>query len=175
MQAVLTERCTVNTNSAGYEVTTVVAEANGQAVPLGFIFTTVTDRSAATGAKKRVLVSFLKYFREKCPNIKFTLSDKERAEVDADREVWDEAKHQCCYWHAIQYVETRLSQDKAPAAYDPRDAARHFPQIIDPTWAPGVVGDPEDTVNDEHAGGAHPKSTEDVLKEFERDEEVSKG
>lgn len=162
----------VNTNAAGYEVTAVIAEGNGQAVPLGFIFTAATDGTAARGAKKRVLISFFKHFRKRCPNIKFTLSDKERAEVDAAREVWKEAKHQCCYWHAIRYVETRLAENKAPGRYDPRDAARRFPTIIDPTWAPGVVGDAEDALNDEESGAAHPQTAKAALEELERDKEV---
>ncbi|TFK45179.1 hypothetical protein OE88DRAFT_1649504, partial [Heliocybe sulcata] len=52
--------------------------------------------------------------------------------------VFPGAKHQICYWHAIKYIEERLTTNKPPAAYDPRKAHKVF-SFIDPTWAPGVT------------------------------------
>lgn len=159
---------TVNTNAAGYELSALVAEGNGQAIPLGFIFTTSTDGTATTGAKHRLLVDFFNYFKARCPNIKFTLSDKERAEISAFREVWNQAKHNCCYWHAIHYLEIRLAEDKAPAAYDPI-AAHHRHDFIDPTWAPGVSASPEDAEHELNSGGAvnHAKKVEENAEAVE--------
>ncbi|KAG9022921.1 hypothetical protein FS837_006091, partial [Tulasnella sp. UAMH 9824] len=157
---------TFNTNSAQYEISGLIAEGNGQGIPLGFIYTTGTDGTAKTGAKMRLLIDFLRFFRHRCPKIKFTLTDKERAEIDAFREVWPEAKHQCCYWHAIRYLETRLSENKPPGLYNPRDAWREF-DFIDPTWAPGVVANEEDARNEMESGSVMPKGQEDEKEELE--------
>lgn len=140
-------------------------------MPLGFVFTSGTDAAATTGAKKRVLIEFFKYFKKRCPNVKITLSDKERAEVDALRASWPDAKHQTCYWHIMHYIETRLGENKPPAAYDPRKAAK-LHDFVDPTWAPGVVGDPEDARNEAESGGARPGSTREAAEEMERDTAV---
>lgn len=106
-------------------------------MPFAFLFTTSTP-DAAEGAKTRMLRDLLKYMNKRCPNIMFTLSDKEAAEINACRNEIPQAKHQLCYWHAITYVEERLGENKPPAAYDPRKAARIF-DFIDPTWAPGIT------------------------------------
>jgi hypothetical protein len=115
-------------------------EANGQSLPLGFIFTTMTDGSASAGAKQRMLVEALAWLSVRCPNIMFTLSDKDPSEIKACRISLPKAKHQLCYWHGIKYIEERLAEDKPPASYDPRNAHGVF-DFIDPTWAPGVTRD----------------------------------
>ncbi|KIO19459.1 hypothetical protein M407DRAFT_39171, partial [Tulasnella calospora MUT 4182] len=74
---------TFNTNSAHYDISGLVAEGNGQGIPIGFIYTTAMDGTAKTGAKLRLLIDFLEFFKARCPRILFTLTDKERAEIDA--------------------------------------------------------------------------------------------
>ncbi|KAG8938810.1 hypothetical protein FRC04_007517 [Tulasnella sp. 424] len=157
---------TFNTNAAHYEISGLIAEGKGQGIPLGFIYTVGTDGTAKTGAKMRLLIDFLEFFRQRCPRIKFTLTDKERAEIEAFRKVWPEAKHQCCYWHAVRYIETRLSENKPPGPYDARAAWREF-DFIDPTWVPGVVASEEDARNEMESGSALPKGQEDEKKELE--------
>jgi len=85
-----------------------------------------------------MLEALLSWFSKRCPNIKFTLSDKDPSEIDVFR-AWIHAKHQLCYWHGVRYVEERLAEDKPPAYYDPRKAHLVF-GFIDATWAPGVTG-----------------------------------
>ena len=122
----------------------LIGKANGQALPLGFIFTAMTDGTATKGAKQRMLEGFLPWFTTRCPNIKFTLSDKDPSEIGACRTKITNAKHQLCYWHGVCYIEERLAEDKPPAKYDPRKANLIFP-FIDPTWAPGITrGDVEE-------------------------------
>ena len=116
----------------------IVGEANGQAMPMAFIFTTFVDGPAAHGAKERVLQVALEWISNQCPNIIFTLSDKDVAEINAFQIKFPRAKHQLCHWHVIRYLEERLAEDKPPAKYDPRVAHRTF-SFIDPTWAPGVT------------------------------------
>ncbi|KAJ7240933.1 hypothetical protein C8J57DRAFT_1561968, partial [Mycena rebaudengoi] len=127
---------TWKTNQAGYELYGFVGEAIGQAMPFAFMFTTSTS-DAAEGAKTRMLRDILKYMAQRCPNIMFTLSDKEVAEINACRAEIPRTKHQLCYWHGIRYIEERLAENKPPAHYDPRKAHKVF-DFIDPTWAPGV-------------------------------------
>jgi hypothetical protein len=90
-----------------------------------------------------MLENFLKWFSKRCPNIKFTLSDKDPSEIDAFQKIIP-VKHQLCYWHGVRYIEERLAEDKPPAHYDPRKAHVVF-TFIDATWAPGVTrGDIEE-------------------------------
>ncbi|KIJ30764.1 hypothetical protein M422DRAFT_184438 [Sphaerobolus stellatus SS14] len=128
---------TWKTNAVGYELYGIVAEANGRSLPVAFVFVT-TDGSALSGAKDRMLQQVLGHLKNKCPNILFTLSDKDQSEINACRAIFPQARHQLCYWHAIRYIEERLAEDKIPAPYDPLKAHRIF-DFIDPTWAPGVT------------------------------------
>jgi hypothetical protein len=122
---------------------------------MAFTFT-ASAGTAAAGAKDRMLQDFVSWVSEQCPNIMFTLSDKDTAEINAFRAKIPEAKHQLCYWHAIRYLEERLAEDKPPARYDPRIAHRVF-EFIDPTWAPGVTsGWLEDGVYESDAETSRP-------------------
>jgi hypothetical protein len=132
------------TNALGYELFAIVGEANGQALPLAFAFTASTSQEAQPGAKDRMLQHVIKHIHEGCPNITYTLSDKDMSEINAFRSQIPTAKHQLCYWHAIKYLEERLAEDRPPARYDPRAAHRIF-QFIDPTWAPGIASGCSDT------------------------------
>jgi hypothetical protein len=136
-------------NAAGYELFGFFGEANGQSLPLGFIFTKMTDGSAKSGAKQRILIEALTELGMFCPNIKFTLSNKDPSEINACHISVPKAKHQLCYWHGIQYIEERLAKDKPPATYDPRTAHGVF-EFIDPTWAPGVTRGDVDEYMDGH-------------------------
>lgn len=103
----------------------------------------MTNSSAQNGAKQRMLENFLEWFSKRCPNIKFTLSDKDPSEIGAFRKEIP-VKHQLCYWHGVRYIEERLAEDKPPAYYDPRKAHLVF-SFLDATWAPGVTrGDIEE-------------------------------
>lgn len=134
----------------GYELYGFVAEANGEAMPVAFLFTTSTGEPAE-GAKTRMLCDILKYLNEHCPNIMFTLSDEEPADITICMKEISKAKHQLCYWHGIRYIEGRLVEDKPPAAYDPRRAHWVF-DFINPTWAPGITAVYVDD-NNEDGGG----------------------
>ena len=128
----------VKTNVAGYELYGLIGEANGQALPLGFIFTTMTDGSAKKGAKEHILDCFLPWFVKGCPNVKITGSDKDPSKINSCCKQVPDAKHQLCYWHAIKYIEECLSENKPPAAYNATCANCTF-DFIDPTWVPGVT------------------------------------
>ncbi|EJD34592.1 hypothetical protein AURDEDRAFT_76041 [Auricularia subglabra TFB-10046 SS5] len=127
---------TWKTNALGYETYGLIAEANGQSIPLGFILTTSTT-DAQSGAKDRLLQQCLRALTTWCPNARFTLSDKDTSEINACRAALPTAKHQLCYWHTIRYLEQRLGESKPPAFYDARLAHQEF-DFIDPTWVPGV-------------------------------------
>ncbi|KAJ7574253.1 hypothetical protein C8J56DRAFT_734197, partial [Mycena floridula] len=73
---------TWKTNAAGYELYSLVTEANGRAIPLAFLFTN-SEETAAKGSKDRMLQDVIRYLAERCPNIKFTLSDKDPSEISA--------------------------------------------------------------------------------------------
>jgi hypothetical protein len=98
----------------------------------------MTDGSASAGTKKWMLVKALAWLSIRCPNIMFTLSDKDPSEINACWISLLKAKHQLCYWHGIRYIEERLAEDKPPASYNPRKAHKVF-DFIDPTWSPGIT------------------------------------
>lgn len=120
----------------------MIGEANGQALPLAFMFVRSTGEKE-DGAKIDLLENFLRQLKDRgilasdSPD-RFAHSDKERAEVVSFDRVFL-TKRQLCYWHGIKYIRERLAESKAPAFYDARLANREFP-FIDPTWAPGVTG-----------------------------------
>lgn len=95
-------------------------------------------KDADEGTKELALRDFIRWIAKRCPNIKFTLTDKDVIEINGFRSEVPDAKHQLCYWHGLKYVEKRLGENKPPAAYDPR-IAHHTFDFIDPTWAPGVT------------------------------------
>lgn len=162
----------VNTNAQRYEISALIGEANGQGIPLGFILHVSTDGTAVEGAKERALDDFLRYFAQKCPRVKFTLSDKEISEVNAMRTAFPSAKHVLCYWHAIHAVERRLAVNSPPAPYNPIEAHRCF-DFIDPTWAPGVSAPEKDARVDEESGSVQPRREGEDEKEFEQLKKVS--
>lgn len=120
----------------------MIGEANGQALPLAFMFVRSTGDKDA-GAKIDLLENFLRRLRERgvlatdSPD-RFAHSDKERAEVVAFLRVFI-SERQLCHWHGVKYIRERLDENKAPARYDPRAAHQEIEEI-DPVWAPGVVG-----------------------------------
>jgi len=99
---------------------------------------TTSDGTAPEGAKDRMLQGVIGHISIRCPNIRFTLSDKDISEINAFRARIPAAKHQLCYWHAIRYIGDHLAKDEPPAAFDPRKPNTIF-AFIDPTWAPGVT------------------------------------
>ncbi|KAF9519027.1 hypothetical protein BS47DRAFT_1358437 [Hydnum rufescens UP504] len=123
----------VNTNSAGYEVSAVMAEANGQGIPLGFFIHTSTNGTANIGAKE------------------FTLSNKELSEIKAMRKVFPSTTHISCFWHATKTVEECLSENRPPAAYNPHEA-NHMFSFINGTWGPGIHNTGKDAELDMTSG-----------------------
>ncbi|KAJ7500342.1 hypothetical protein B0H11DRAFT_1714850 [Mycena galericulata] len=142
---------TWKTNALGHELYGIVGEANGQAIPLGFMFIGHSEEETDSGAKERTLCHLIRHVKEHCANIMFTGSDKDTVEINGFHKEIPQAKHQLCYIHALSYIEKRLAEDRPSAAYDPRIAHRTF-DFIDPTWAPGVSsGRVEDGVCEEDA------------------------
>ncbi|KAJ7575317.1 hypothetical protein C8J56DRAFT_729696, partial [Mycena floridula] len=73
---------TWKTNAVGYELYSLVTEANGRAIPLAFLFTN-SDGTAESGAKTKVLQDVIHFLSAKCPNVRFTLTDKDPCEIPA--------------------------------------------------------------------------------------------
>jgi hypothetical protein len=149
-----------------------VAEVNGQGIPLGFILTTNINKTAQPGAKTRVLTDFLLFFKSRLPQLKFTITDKEMAEIEAFDRVWPECKHQTCYWHAIRTVEERLAENRPPALYNAMLAHQCFP-FISPTWQPTQSKNTEDARLELEGGGVCPQVVNDPEMYMKRELEVS--
>ncbi|KDQ09763.1 hypothetical protein BOTBODRAFT_76568, partial [Botryobasidium botryosum FD-172 SS1] len=115
------------TNRGGYEIFALLGEAYGSGLPLGYLLTKTVDK-AAPNSKKRVLEQFLAHFRDEHGlNVKFTLSDKDFAEIGACHTVFPRAKHQLCFWHCLKAVKKRLSiLRRQPAHYNSAQAKQEF-------------------------------------------------
>ncbi|KAJ7755629.1 hypothetical protein DFH07DRAFT_742930 [Mycena maculata] len=159
---------TWKTNALGHELYAMVGEANGQAIPISFMFMGNSDDSAETGGKECTLHHLVRHVGGHCKRIMFTGSDKDTVEINSFCIEIPQAKHQLCYIHAISYIKKRLAEDRPPASYDARVAHRAF-DFIDPTWAPGVSsGWLEDGVCEEDAEMERPES------ELEEDQELAR-
>ncbi|KDQ05941.1 hypothetical protein BOTBODRAFT_624227, partial [Botryobasidium botryosum FD-172 SS1] len=124
------------TNRGGYEIFALLGEAYGSGLPLGHLLTKTVDK-AAPNSKKRVLEQFLAHFRDKHRlKVKFTLSDKDFAEIGACHTVFPRAKHQLCFWHCLKAIKTRLSiLRRQPAHYNSAQAKQEF-DFIDQQFVP---------------------------------------
>lgn len=120
------------TNKLGYELYGFVAEANGKALPMLFLFIETTAL-AAPNAKRRKIAECLQFIKPHCLNLKFTLSDKDVQEIGAVEDVFPELKHQLCYWHVLRYISDRKNDNTRPRPYDARAAHRIF-NFIDSSW-----------------------------------------
>jgi hypothetical protein len=101
-KVILITLCTGKTNVLGYELFAIIGEANGQAIPFAWIFTTSTDGTALPKLKEHILREVLGYLAKRCPNVKLMLSDKDTDEVVAMQGSWIKAKKH-------QYVTGMLS------------------------------------------------------------------
>jgi hypothetical protein len=82
------------TNALGHELYAFIAQANGQALPVLFMFIQLDD-TAETHAKRRTLAQCPQYPLPTCPNIKVVLSDKDQSEINACADVLPvSVKHQ---------------------------------------------------------------------------------
>ena len=66
----------------------------------------------------------------------FVLTDKDRSEINAVGEVWPEAKHQLCFWHALCAIKQRLSQNRSTPAYYNANTASQIFDFIDVNFLP---------------------------------------
>jgi hypothetical protein len=151
-QTVRTYIHAVGTNCQGYELYTIAGEANGQSVPLAFIFIATIKEDYETGNIGATVREVIRFVKAKCPKWHFTIADKDPNLINPCRAEHPEGKHQNCYWHGVKYVRERLAEDKAPAAYSPYQAHLQF-DFIDPTWAPGIS-------SGLYEEGVHPKDFE---------------
>ncbi|KAG8942368.1 hypothetical protein FRC03_003274 [Tulasnella sp. 419] len=126
MREVLIDSCW-GTNRAGCELFTLLGEAYGSGLPLGYIFIKSTGEGEEN-AKRGILEQFLKYFRDEWKlEVKFTLSDKDKSEIGACCCVFPEGKHQLCFWHCLRAIKTRLSiLRRQPAYYNITQATQEF-------------------------------------------------
>ncbi|KDQ08348.1 hypothetical protein BOTBODRAFT_166049 [Botryobasidium botryosum FD-172 SS1] len=124
------------TNRGGYEIFALLGEAYGSGLPLGYLLVKTVDK-AVPNSKKRVLEQFLAHFRDEHElNVKFTLSDKDFAEIGACRTVFPKAKHQLCFWHCLKAIKKRLSiLRRQPAHYNWVQAKQEF-GFIDQQFVP---------------------------------------
>ncbi|KDQ14257.1 hypothetical protein BOTBODRAFT_110345 [Botryobasidium botryosum FD-172 SS1] len=124
------------TNKGGYEIFSLLGEAYGSGMPLGYLLVKSIGK-AAPNSKQHLLEQFLRHFRDEYKlTVNFTLSDKDFAEIGACRSVFPRAKHQLCFWHCLRAVKRRLSiLRRQPAHYDWQEAVSEF-TLIEPTFLP---------------------------------------
>jgi len=138
----------VNTNKNKMELFAVVADMQGEGLPLSYLFIT-TEENAAPLTKQSALIEWMKGIRSLGIDPRFTLSDKDQSEINALKEVWPCAKHQLCLWHVLRALKRRLSQNENPGSYNALEAHHVFP-VIDPAFLPlGQMRTEEKVRNDD--------------------------
>jgi hypothetical protein len=116
----------VGVNKQNMELFAGVADIHGEGLPLSFLFIS-SDKSAASGAKQRVLEGWYSALKTRGIEPEFTLSDKDDSEINALRRVWPDAKHQLCLWHALRAWKRRLAKRKEGLMpYDAESAHQQF-------------------------------------------------
>ena len=118
----------VNTNKNKMELFVVVADMQGEGLPISYLFIT-TEENSAPLTKQSALIAWMKAIHSLGINPWFTLSDKDQSEINALKEVWPCAKHQLCLWHVLRALKRRLSQNENPGSYNALEAHRVFPDI----------------------------------------------
>jgi hypothetical protein len=85
-----------------------VADICGEGLPFSFLF---IDKCAPTAihSKQRILERWFTALKDRGIDPEFTLSDKDKSEINALRAVWPLAKHQLCIWHVLRAVRRRLA------------------------------------------------------------------
>ncbi|KAI0291349.1 hypothetical protein B0F90DRAFT_1649641 [Multifurca ochricompacta] len=98
-------------------------------LPLGYLL--IQSNIGELGAKELFLSCFISYINNNWHlQIIFTLTDKDWLEINAFLAIIPGAKHQICYWHAIQAIKMHLSiLQHAPAPYNVKVAKAEFSWI----------------------------------------------
>jgi hypothetical protein len=112
-----------------------VADICGEGLPFSFLF---IDKCAPSTihAKQRILERWFTALKAKGIDPEFTLSDKDKSEINALHAVWPTAKHQLCIWHLLRAVRRRLaSRELDTNAYDVAAAHALF-NFIDVDFLP---------------------------------------
>ena len=100
--------CPGNMNGARFEVFALLGEIYGSGLPLGYLL--IQSNIRELGAKEQFINRFISYIHDHWDlQIIFTLMDKDWSEINSFLATIPDAKHQLCYWHAIQAVKSRLS------------------------------------------------------------------
>ena len=100
----------VNTNKSNMELFDGMANFHGEGLPLSYLFV-VTSANAPPQTKETVLVRWMSALKACGIAPKFTLSDKDQAEINALHQVWPMAKHQLCFWHVMRALKHQLANN----------------------------------------------------------------
>ena len=108
---------TYGTNSAGMELSAVLAEVDGTGVPVAYCFLEKLpaengNRQSQAGATTRVLAAVLQQLKDVGFRPTFFGCDKDQAEINAIKSVFETVTIQLCYWHAKRAVRTKLRDSK---------------------------------------------------------------
>lgn len=116
------------------ELFACVADMLGEGLPLSYLFIT-TEENTEPLTKQSALIAWMEALRSLRIVPRFTLSDKDQAEINALKAVWPDAKHQLCLWHVLRALKRRLAHNESPQLYNALEAHKVFP-VIDPEFVP---------------------------------------
>ena len=126
---------TGGTNKQGMELFSGVADIRGEGLPFSFLF---IDKCApaTTHAKQRILERWFTVLKNRGIDPEFTLSDKDKSEINALRTVWPNAKHQLCIWHVLRAIRRRLASRELDTTPYNAVAAHNLFNFIDVDFLP---------------------------------------
>jgi hypothetical protein len=120
----------------------VLGELDGMGFPLGYMLLT-TASAIVDGARTESIRKFLEHLRNKGVNPKYTMTDKDAAQISAVKTVWPTTYIQICFWHLKKEVKKHLATSKEPQRlrYNVIEAHTEF-SFIDLKFCPVVNQQP---------------------------------
>ena len=98
---------TYSTNKGDYELYCVLGQRYGMSIPLSYLL--LDTAKPVDGRRSQKLILWFACLKERGLYPRWILSDKDMAEVKASREVWPNANHQLCFWHAHKSIRARVA------------------------------------------------------------------
>ena len=126
---------TYKTAKGRFELYAIVGQFQGSGFALGYLILDVHGDNELT--KTAVLTEFFRHFRNIGLNPDFIFTDKDFAEINAAKSVWNESHVQLCLWHIKKAILTKIRSSKKQERYSSftiTDLA-NFP-FIDPKFLP---------------------------------------
>jgi hypothetical protein len=106
---------TYKTAKGRFELYAIVGQFQGSGFALGYLILDIHQDNELT--RTTVLTEFFTHFRNLGLNPDFIFTDKDFAEINAAKSVWNESHVQLCLWHIKKAILTKIRSSKKQERY----------------------------------------------------------